>query len=450
MWNGTFDDEVTNLCAQDMQNNGSGFMWHRYFKESTTEMAAKYRGFMEYCSSGPIVAKSSTLLMPIGTSELCEMEKADLKTITDLLLKIRRQTLSFVAMPAVGGAAGGDYTKPRLEKVWEGMRLGHKFSRKKQDVRAFVLSSDLFAPNVAKQSVSTSMCDQIPADVDRMRRVLYFIVQKRQKQDIILLFDGRSKSCRRVIEEFEEKMQASGAHPVQECWIVYVLPSKTEDPRIPGRHCNFVNNNKEMLYFATPHKKTNKVVQRAEFNACGELSTSATTYTGVPMRRYSELPRMEYDTKASILGATAAAAVKGKRAQKDIDRRGHPFSHCEVKPLNLWQRLCEHHQVTHIVDLSPGSAALAIAAAGALQYEGIATNEDHCHWLDSTLDRCIMYMAGKEQELVKKLGGDDEFMAKVGKYFAGTMMEARRMLEPMPLEINDNQSGDDSSEGSAA
>eukprot|EP00959_Pyramimonas_sp_CCMP1952_P235736 4926292-Pyramimonas_sp.AAC.1 len=109
-----------------------------------------------------------------------------------------------------------------------------------------------------------------------------------------------------------------------------------------------------------------KVVDRAEFNSCGESSSAATTYTGVPMRQYCELPRMTYETKASILGNAAAGAVKGKRAQKDIESKGHPFSHLEVKPLHLWQRLCEHHHITHIVDFSAGSAALAIAAAGAM------------------------------------------------------------------------------------
>ena len=85
-------------------------------------------------------------------------------------------------------------------------------------------------------------------------------------------------------------------------------------------------------------------------------------------------------------------------------RQGHPFSQCEVKPLNLWQRICEHHGVTHIVDFSPGSAGLAIAAAGAMEYEGVATNEMHCSWLDSTLDLVVKYLASKDKAFVNKLG----------------------------------------------
>ena len=50
--------------------------------------------------------------------------------------------------------------------------------------------------------------------------------------------------------------------------------------------------------------------------------------------------------------------------------------------------------VTHIVDFSPGSGALALAASGALEYDGICVNDMHRDWLDSTLDRCLMYMVG--------------------------------------------------------
>ena len=139
---------------------------------------------------------------------------------------------------------------------------------------------------------------------------------------------------------------------------------------------------------------------------------------------------MDYEAKSGILGVGASGAVHGKRVQADIDEKGHPFSHCEVKPLSLLQRICEHHQDTHIVDVAAGSGALAIAAAGSLQYEGVAANEAHRDWLDSTLDLCINYKAGKDKEFSKKLGGDEAFCAKVSKYFSGTMMEARRWLEP--------------------
>ena len=82
---------------------------------------------------------------------------------------------------------------------------------------------------------------------------------------------------------------------------------------------------------------------------------------------------------------------------------------------------------------------MAIAAAGAMEYEGVAANEVHREWLDSTLDRCAMYLAGRDKNFAKTLGGDDAFVEKVEKYFAGTMMEARRLLGPIQDAAEDDE-----------
>ena len=154
---------------------------------------------------------------------------------------------------------------------------------------------------------------------------------------------------------------------------------------------------------------------------------------------------MDVDTKAQCVGVAASGAVPNRRVQKDIEAHGHPYSHAEVKPLPIWQRICEHHGVTHIVDFAAGSGALAIAAAGAIEYDGIAANEAHCQWLNSTLDRCVMYLAGKEKEFAKRLGGDDAFMAKVEKFFGGVVLDARRLLEP-PAPKDGSDDDDESDE----
>ena len=218
---------------------------------------------------------------------------------------------------------------------------------------------------------------------------------------------------------------------------------------MPRKQMCFANNNKEVAITSLTSKKGGtKIFHRAEFNLCGEISTASTTYTGVPVRRYCELPRMGYDVKTAILGVTTCSTVRRKALQKDIDENGHPFSQCEVKPLSLWLRICEHHQVTHIVDFAAGSGALAIAATGAMEYEGVAANDVHLDWLDGTLDRCVMYMAGKDKEFTKKLNSEQAFIDKVEKYFGGTMMDARRWLEPPESDEakNDDDVGSDDSQ----
>ena len=95
--------------------------------------------------------------------------------------------------------------------------------------------------------------------------------------------------------------------------------------------------------------------------------------------------------------------MKGNRAQRDIDKHGHPFSFAEAKPLKLWRRICEHHNITHVVDFTLGSGALATTAAGAIEYEGVAATDEHAVWLNSTLDRCFIYLAGKDKNLAQLL-----------------------------------------------
>jgi hypothetical protein len=127
---GPFDEEIMELCSQDMQNINFSFLWHRYLKESPQMMGVKYRAFVDACTAGPIAAESAAQIF-MGTSELTEADMEDLKHTQELLLALRRNTVTFVALPTIGGASGAEYTKAQMEKLWETMRLGHKFSRKK-------------------------------------------------------------------------------------------------------------------------------------------------------------------------------------------------------------------------------------------------------------------------------------------------------------------------------
>ena len=440
-WAGVYEEEFQQLATQECVSGSPAFLWHRHLSDSSAELGLKYRAFLAASAVGPVAAApgaSQNKMAGVGASELGEGDQQEFKKAQELLITLRRQSVNFVSLQAVGGASGAEYSQAQLSKTWEKLRLGHMFSRKKGDRRALVFSADMFPPNLTKHGRCGGLADQIMVDVERMKRTVAFMLQKRSKDDVVMLFDGRSRPCRKIMELFEDELAASGACGVTEVWFVYVQPAKTKDPRAPGRSVSFAVNNKEAALFSWPTGKAKEKVQhRAEFNVCGEVSTTSTTYTGIEMRRFGELPRMEHDTKLSILGSTASGVAGSQRIQSDIDEKGHPFSWAETKPLNLWQRMCEHHNLTHVVDFTPGSAALAVAVSGAMQYEGIATNEEHQKWLDSILDRCIMYMVGQDKKVAANLGGTDEFTEKVEKFFAGSMQEARRYMEPLDDETKD-------------
>ena len=164
-----------------------------------------------------------------------------------------------------------------------------------------------------------------------------------------------------------------------------------------------------------------KVRSRSEFNVCGESSTAATSYSAVPLRRLCELPRMDHGTKCAIVGASAAGELpeKQSRLRDDVGEFGHPLSYCEGKPIHFWQQIMDHFGVTHVVDFSPGSGALAIAASGAVEYEGVATSDAHRDWLDGILDRCSLYMGTKNDGYLEAIGADAAIIEKVKHYFQG-------------------------------
>ena len=74
----------------------------------------------------------------------------------------------------------------------------------------------------------------------------------------------------------------------------------------------------------------------------------------------------------------------------------------------------------------PGAAAPAVAAAGAIECEGVARDDAHRDWLDSAPGR----RAGREEGCAARLGGDEDVCAKATEYCGVATMEARRALEP--------------------
>ena len=78
-----------------------------------------------------------------------------------------------------------------------------------------------------------------------------------------------------------------------------------------------------------------------------------------------------------------------------------------------------------------------------MEHDGITANSTHADWLDSICDRCVMYMAGRDQTFTQGLSDDADFVAKVQKCFGGTMVEARKLLEPVDdLEGDSDESSE--------
>ena len=160
-----------------------------------------------------------------GASELGESEQHEIQKAREQLMTLRRQSVNFLPLQAVGGASGAQYSQAQLSKTWEKMRLGHMFSKKKGDRRALIFSADLSPPpNLTKHGRPAGLQDHVQVDMERMKRTIAFMLAKRTKDDVVMLFDGRSRPCRKVMEMFEEDLAASGACGVTEVRLVFVHP----------------------------------------------------------------------------------------------------------------------------------------------------------------------------------------------------------------------------------
>ena len=138
---------------------------------------------------------------------------------------------------------------------------------------------------------------------------------------------------------------------------------------------------------------------------------------------------MDESTWRLVHNAPAIGDVRRRRAKKEFEAC-LPFSWFETKTIVFLEEFFKHVGATHIVDLTAGSGALAVAAVGAnMKYLGVASNETHQQWLDSVLDRASLYMCSKEDHCAA-WGADKSLCAEVQAHFAGAIMEATRTMEP--------------------
>ena len=72
----------------------------------------------------------------------------------------------------------------------------------------------------------------------------------------------------------------------------------------------------------------------------------------------------------------------------DVADRGHPFSWHEKKPILWWKTFIKEIAANLVIDLTPGSGALARACLDSgIQYVGVCRSEPHCSWLVNILNR---------------------------------------------------------------
>ena len=259
-------------------------------------------------------------------------------------------------------------TKQELQKHFEKSHVFNFTGKPSESHRIFLFSSELFGE--ARIAPWSS-----PAELDKTAdAMLAWVVAQAGPSDVILLADGRSRSCRRKLEKAAEDLRF-----LHEEWIIY-RPTK----RL-GRRIAFGADNKEMLLVSLPLSRTQMTTApRQQFAAAGEETTHEATYTGVSTAPWGSLPVMTAEYKEQITGVPVDVP---KQCIFDSSS-GVPLFWQERKSVDCWKALLHHHLAKAVFDLTPGSGAAARAAMElGVHYAGVTRSQDHSSWLQNILDR---------------------------------------------------------------
>ncbi len=256
---------------------------------------------------------------------------------------------------------------------------------RKENHRAFFLAADLVVENAEKPWVQLSSYNK-----DELKNQLEFLESwPCGACDFIIMFDGRSRDARRVMDRSICKMTRA----VEELWITYTgegnLQRHERSRRVP-----FASSNSEAGYVLFPCARTKfSVKARNRFNNCGEDSTHFGSYSGVDVRPMDRLPRVRTpEEKAAILGTQTVLEANPPQGVTGIQKTNLPVFWQESKDVAFFAQILEDFDVKACVDLSPGTGALAQAAMMFEDslYLGVCANESHCSWLQNVLDRAVL------------------------------------------------------------
>ena len=397
-----------------------------------------YAAYVESCYAKPTavatepgVAGEEPAPMDAFGAAIDEEQQQERERVWKAICEKRRQLVNFLSPRTSGGVPKNVSTKQFLQSLWAGSKTLSALAdcKKKPVCRCFLLSAELFAtPNPKATSACCLDHKGIAQPTEEFGHALEWVASVRQSQDVILVFDGRSKAIRRVIEDWLQEKMCSDPDRNVDAWIIFSTEKVRGDQRFPKRKVAFGGVNRETMHACLPTCRTNMKAQpRDSFKLCGEKSTHELTYSGVSVKTLVELPRLSSSDKQQITGREEKVADE---LLDEIGARGVPLFWGDWLPIQFYAGVFRDFGVTDVFDLSSGQGGAAVGAYYAnVNYEGVCINEQHETWLNRLLDRAVAGVLS-EQEGKKGDKGDDDFTRKIKQYFSGTVSEARRLLRP--------------------
>ena len=264
--------------------------------------------------------------------------------------------------------------KKCIEDAWASSGI-RTLAAGKDNHRAFTCSMDLLVEHATEPWLRM----QGPSE-HLLTGICEWLKELKGAFDFIILFDGRNRDS---LDRLRSLM--SSRNHLTELLVLYTADSRRGEC-LRTRKVAFNAANFETILMFPPSPRTAFTAKpRTQYNALGESSTHDTTYSAVPFRTLSSMPRISATDKAVIMGGASAAGVPEPLR---VVCPNPPLFWQECKPTELYEQLLSDLDVTSVFDLSPGSGALAEACLrlGAT-YAGVTAKAEHARWLQNVLDR---------------------------------------------------------------
>ena len=274
---------------------------------------------------------------------------------------------------------------------------------------------------------------------------LDWLASQQDGEAIIVVTDGRSSEVSAAMRAWHN-IAAKDPKRAFDIWITYDMPAS--DLRNPRRQVAWSSRNRETWYIILPvQKRYLKKKMRTVGRGSGESSTFHSTYTGVPLRPLSGIPRLSLADKKLIVGEALDGKMKeGSRAAADVEKHGHALFWQDVMTPRTLAAIYNDLNCGCVFDLSPGAGTAALAAcANDIPYLGVCANERHRKWLDEIINK--MTLAVQADTTLRGAGRTDKdvkgLAAKIQEHFPTQLATAQRLLR----EDKDIETALEASEG---
>jgi hypothetical protein len=319
-WSGVYDEELMMLAGQEQ--NGPAQPWGQYLQTDTNEPSGLQEAWKAYVDDATAKPQAIGDTSVVVGDDFDHESAEDRDKLKKTLCELRRKKVTLTTMAAAATGAQ-QWSVTNMDDSFAKAKHGRMWKGGKDDVRAFLLSADLFPKHADKFNRETPG-GIITSVADEFVRAMKWLHDKRGSSDVYIIANGRSRTVEGKIVGTEEIYNHKDS---AELFVVYSSADPKHDVRCPKKKVSSKGLNHETLHLLAPPRTRKTLKPRQEYNKCNEASSFDTTFTGVPHRYLTQIPRVDANGLMAILGqgaAAGAASMKDRYVEEQKKEKGTP------------------------------------------------------------------------------------------------------------------------------